>query len=416
MLKHIGVLLLLAGCTNASIETAYFDDHVVNEISKYKVNTSEMVSSGLASGFDFAVGSSLQFKEKDKDGNLLFYSISDRGPNFPYIDNEDGAVKLVSFLQDFTPTIALIEVKPKVSAQIINTIPLHKDGERISGLPFGSSGQHEQFIDHNMEHINSEKFGLDTESLALTKDGNFWVGDEYGPSLNYVDNTGGIVKSYTPGEGLPLVFKNARHNRGFETVAVADNGKVYALLEAPIDVIKDGVKISEKFIRMLELDPKTGETRVFAYPWDKEIYATPGKMKVSDLAAIGNKKFLIVEQGEDLNQKNRNAVYKINIKDATDISSWEVGADLDLQNVSTVKREFLLDARKYGWAYEKLEGLTIVDNRTIAFSNDSDFDLQLIHVDKKCDKIDCTMITPIFSESNSGTNLWVVSLFKNIDA
>lgn len=155
-------------------------------------------------------------------------------------------------------------MSPGVSATVRDYKSITKDNQPIIGLA-NHYNEKEKILTPNLEEVKNSHFGLDTESLAIDKDGNFWIGDEYGPSLNFASSDGNIIKSYVPGNGLPEILKYRQMNRGFEALDVAPNGKVYALLESVLDINSE-TKGTAQFIRMLELDPTNGKVRMFAYP------------------------------------------------------------------------------------------------------------------------------------------------------
>lgn len=409
--KIFVLLLLLVSCSKKSdVETIIYNDSVVEKVVQYDL-TVPQVFADIVTSFDFAVGSSLQFNEVKPDGTMIFYGISDRGPNVGYELAGDGTV--LSFMPEFTPFIAMIEVTPK-KALVTNIIPIKFDNDKVSGLPTTGVSLHaENFIDSSLKSIDSKLMGVDSESIALDNDGGFWIGDEYGPSLIKLDKAGNIVKILSPGSGIPSTFRNSKVNRGFEAITITKDEHLFALLEAPMEVSGQAVLYDEKFIRMLELDLKSGKTRILAYQCDESVYGTAMKIKLSDLASIDNENFLVVEQGKDKNQNYRNVIYKINIADATDISDMGEGNEIDLSKVNFVKREKLLDIRQYGWTHEKMEGLTVVDDKTIAVTNDSDFGLETAELNNNCEAgQECPMITPVFS--GHGTNLWVVKLKNSL--
>lgn len=389
---------------NSDYQNEFFGNKAVVEIEKYKMNFSHERDK-IGADFDFAAGSSLHFHEKDKRGNLIFYSITDRGPNFPY--KKDDGMTLISFSPEFNPTIVKFMVTPDRHLRWLDSLHIYHGSEKVIGFP-QDNFLGESYMDAAFNRITNDKFGLDTESIAIDATGNFWIGDEYGPSLNHLDQNGQIINRYLPGKGLPEIFKRARANRGFEAVTVAPNGKVYAILEGNIKYAK-AIKDQDKILLMLELDPVSKITKLYAYPWDKSIYNSPDTMKISDMAAIDNNHFLVVEQGEDKNGKNRNSIYQIELNNATDLSHANIEDGVDISQIKMIAKRELLNMHDYGWRYEKLEGLTVIDDATIAVTNDSDFDLNFIEVNEKRG-----VIKPIFSEVNTGTNLWIIKLKESL--
>jgi hypothetical protein len=420
-IKLFLALFFLLGCSNKSgVEDKIFNDGVVTNITKYKIGfTAEVVN--LVPSFPPAIGSSLKFKEKLENGSLLFYSISDRGPNYPVENLKIGSKDisgLICFHPKFSPFISLVEVNPGISAIVIDYKTITKDSQPINGLTNYYNAK-EKMLTANTEEIKNPHFGLDTESLSLDKDGNFWIGDEYGPSLNFVDSNGSIIKSYIPGDGLPGILKHRQMNRGFEALDVTPSGKVYAILESALDINSE-TKKTARFIRMLELDPTSGKVRMFAYPLRDSQLIGQLKIKVSDLAAISDSQFLVAEQVVDQDKKMSHVIYKIDLKDASDIGDiklangkdLEYGAMSELQDIRMVKKEVLFVAETYGWEYEKLEGLAIIDNKTIAVANDNDFGISQIKVNECKSADQCNMVDSVPSELNKNTHIWIINLTK----
>jgi hypothetical protein len=233
-----------------------------------------------------------------------------------------------------------------------------------------------------------------------------WVSDEYGPFIVKIDPATGIIQArYAPGTGLPTIFAKRRANRGMEGLALdtaAD--KLYGFLQSPLSDGKAKYAVtntSEKietyaaFTRWVEFDPKTGATmRMFAYPLDAKQYqdGKTGGAKLGELVALGKGKFIVIEQGAGTDGKVFNQLMLVEIASATDINaaaynpttsdlekSGMAGAAVngaDWSKVVPLKKTLLLDLNKVGWLAEKAEGLTLVDESTIALANDNDFGLK----------------------------------------
>ena len=394
---------------------ASFSHKKVANIQQYEIDLpKEFIDQ--SGGFEPAIGSSIDFSKKLDNGNLEFFAISDRGPNYPIKDTN----KIVMFYPQFSPTIVRIEIEPNAKAIVKNFMNIKHQGKAITGLNVNQEGKDEEICDTNLNKI-VPNFGLDTESIAVMKNGNFVIGDEYYPSINIVDGkTGNIVKRLTPGNGLPEIFKYRNFNRGFEALTVAPNGKIYAILEGALNLDTNSNK-NAKFIRLLEIDLETSNVKTYAYPFDYPKYKDSSKVKIGDIAAIDNENFLIVEQGPTTDQKYINIIYKISLKDATDISNLKLdnGQELeyadfaDLKNIKLITRKPILNPRDYGWKEDKLEGLTIIDSKSIAITNDTDFAIKgYDSIDTECTKSKdqtCKKIVPIMDQKDHKTKLWIIN-------
>ena len=394
-------------------------------------------------GFYPAVGSGLVYKGKNAAGALEFWGITDRGPNgdspnAPRPDN--GAVVTTKMFPapSFAPSIGVITLgKDGAVISSLNALK-NPNGSKVTGrpLPFGAVGSSAEVpladtMKFDPTKGNFDANGLDSETLVYD-DANkaFWTSDEYGPFIVKIDAaTFQIIKRYAPGTtagSLPEVLKNRRANRGMEGLAMdTGSGKLHGFLQSPIDpdnagksveavdsadLDQDGkkddkVKVRDfaQFARWIEFDPKTETSRLYAYPlsyplaakgekWDRN---RTGSAKLGDLVALGNGKFIVVEQGADATGAVRNFLMLVELPAAaTDIAA--IGIELEKNsidgvtasavswsNVVKLKKTVLLDLNAAGWKAEKAEGLAIVDGSTLALINDNDFGLKSVLVDAK---------------------------------
>jgi hypothetical protein len=226
-----------------------------------------------------------------------------------------------------------------------------------------------------------------------------------------------IEKKYAPGSGatdLPQVLAQRRPNRGMEGLTLdAASGKLHGFLQSPIDP-KDGagksiqakppggsktdVRHIAKFTRWLEFDPATETSKLYAYPIDGSQYDKDrtGNAKLGDVVSLGNGRFIVIEQGarkSDGKVFNKLMLVELpanatNIAGAADDYNLEISSitqaisvGADYSKVVTMRKTELLDLNALGWLAEKAEGLTVVDDQTLALVNDNDFGLGTILLD-----------------------------------
>lgn len=333
-------------------------------------------------GFKTGFGSALAFKNINSDGTIEFYALTDRGPNadIPKYLKDGKSVPGKFFpAPNFTPSIGILKVDNK-KAEIIDKIELKDStGKNITGLPLplnriGSTG--EVALDLNMNSLGYDINGLDPEGIAIDKDGNFWISDEYGPFIIKVDKNGKILEKLEPGNGLPEIVKHRIPNRGIEGLTIDKNGNIYAAVQSTLNV--DGkTKDTAIFTRVLKINPDTKEVKTFAYPIDKN-YKSNSAAKIGDIYAVDENKLLIIEQGKQKG-KMENLIYLIDFSKADDITTLgnleSKGNDL---KIKLGEKKLVVDLRKHGWDTEKAEGLTLLpDNKTIAIINDNDFGMAI---------------------------------------
>ena len=223
----------------------------------------------------------------------------------------------------------------------------------------------------------------------------------------------------TPGNGLPDILKYRYPNRGFESVAVAPNGKIFGILEGVID-LDDNSRKTSKFIRVVEIDLYHNISKMYLYPFEYDDYENSSVVKLGDMATLDNTNFLLVEQGPSKNGSFQNRIYKINLENATDVSNMKLdtGKELehgnldDLKHIKFATKKMIFDPRQYGWTDQKLEGLTLVDPYTIAITNDTDFGIDDYEILEKADG--SKKVIPIINEEAKLTNLWLIKFSEKI--
>ena len=408
------------------------------------------VKTEFPTGFLPSYGSGLAFKGKAADGSLEFYGLTDRGPNgdgpkVPASVVNAGATGTseAKFFPSpsFTPSIGVISVGKdgavlKSSTPIKFSSTVNASGLSIAAGKVGSSG--EVPLNDAAKYDATSKttfsdYGIDTEAIAVdTARGLLWVSDEYGPFILKIDAaTGVILKKYQPGKGatdLPAVLLKRRANRGMEGLTLETaSGKLHGFVQSPLDdgkalylvpgataATSQNVKDYAKFNRWVEFDPSTEKTRLYAYPIDSTMYSggKTGGAKLGDLVALGNGKFVVVEQGAGVDGKVFNRLMLVEIPaDATDIAA--LGTDLEKSsmtgaavnsanyaNVVKLKKTVLFDLNNAGWLAEKAEGLALVDDYTLALSNDDDFGLKTFVFDSAGKEIDEADITKCTVDAN----------------
>lgn len=371
-------------------------------------------------GFLPSYGSSLAFKGIAANGDLEFYGLTDRGPNGdgPNVPSLGGSGTTGSKIfpsPSFAPAIGLITVG-KTGAVLNSAMPIKVSATvNATGLPIpegslGNSAEIPVMDTMKFDAAGKARFdtnGIDSEAVVFDKARNaLWISDEYGPFIVKVDAaTGVILNKYAPGTGLPKIFAKRRANRGMEGLTLdAVTDKLHGFLQSPL---ADGSAIYSvtgkneqverfaRFTRWVEFDPKTGAaTKMYAYPIAATDYqdGRTGNAKLGDVAALGNGRFIVIEQGADPAGKVFNKLMLVEIGAATDIAAAAFNADTsdlekssmsgtavngaDWSKVVPLKKTPLLDLNAIGWLAEKAEGLAVVDGSTLAIANDNDFGLK----------------------------------------
>ncbi|CAN5148610.1 hypothetical protein BH10PSE16_BH10PSE16_31320 [soil metagenome] len=393
------------------------------------------VKADFPKGFLPSYGSALAFKGKRADGTLEFYALTDRGPNgdgpkVPVIAPATGTSDAKFFPSPgFAPSIGIVTVGP-AGAVLQSSLPIRfGSAQKATGLSIaagkvGSSGEVPlgDMAKYDPAKADFSDYGLDTEAITVdVARGVLWVSDEYGPFILKIDPASGtVLKKYQPGTGaadLPAVLAKRRANRGMEGLALdVASGKLNGFLQSPLtdslatatyvgayagstvcttDIgSKKRIERYARFTRWIEFDPSTETSKMYAYPLDCNDYADgrTGNAKLGDMVSLGNGKFVVIEQGADASGKVRNRLMLVELGSATNIATVAFNpatSDLEKSSLSGVaelgasyssvvamKKTVLLDLNAAGWLAEKAEGLTLVDDSTLALTNDNDFGMK----------------------------------------
>lgn len=372
MKTHLFILfvLILNGCAN-----------------KLKIYTVDKnISLGMTTSHQeiFVGGFSSLLKTSNHN---TFMTITDRGPNAEPIDIEKTGKNLRPFLLPlFSPRIVEIRLKDQ-TFEITNQIIL-KDSQSkpLSGLPNLNFPSDETAIDIRGHILKPDLMGLDSEGLAVDSQGNYWVSEEYRPSIFKFDSSGRLVRRFIPEasipkliiekynkkmhsqvfvEALPQQLNDRKVNRGFEGLSLYQN-KLFFILQSPLSAEQNSEKA---IVPIFEFDIDS-EKIIASYNYE---FASKKTDKIGDLTFYTKDKALVIEQNSQSHK-----IYLIKLNNL---------------NGQSVQKKLLVDLESVGLnGYEKIEGLTVVDKTHIAVIIDNDFgicsDLELKTgtVDLNCDK------------------------------
>ena len=67
-----------------------------------------------------------------------------------------------------------------------------------------------------MDKLNYDPNGMDPEGIAVDKQGNFWISDEYGPFIAKFSKKGQLIQKLQPGNGSTrsLKISNSKPRHG----------------------------------------------------------------------------------------------------------------------------------------------------------------------------------------------------------
>ena len=344
-----------------------------------------------------AIGSDMWHGPNDPPNE--FWLVSDRGPNG---QGTVGSQRRRTFpMPEFSPVILRVQLEGD-SINVRQSIPiLTQSGKPVTGLP-NTDGRDEVPYDYSAQirlHYNPN--GLDIEGLVRTSAGDFWLCEEYSPSIVHVDRTGKVLKRYIP-EGLtldgvdypiapvlPAIYAQRKINRGFEGMTIsADERTLYLALQSPLYNPDKKTGDASRHTRVLVFDIASGKPIAeYVYRFDaiKDFAADPklgpDEMKLSAVALVNATTLLIVERTDTVAK-----LYSVDISQATNIlgSQWDDAAttpslealdDLAASSIVVLPKILAADLSKLSGVPDKVEGLVVLDQTTVAIVSDNDFDI-----------------------------------------
>lgn len=382
-------------------------------LQDYKNYTSAPI--GTYQGISFReAGFSTLFPIAGTDGKE-FWTCSDRGVNVDGANANPLACRptydKIFVFPNYAPKIHRIKVTGD-SIQVLRTITMKRpSGTSATGVlnptGFGSTATEQGSTDTSADCASfsskiaaKDIWSIDPEGLVVDKDGNFYISEENGPTIWKLNQNGVVIKRYTPYANLSgaqaqdsqidTIFKYRKNNRGFESMAITPNGKIYTIIQSPLLNPNTATGENTMVHRILEIDPATNTQRMLVYLNEGVIGASgPNQIrrsdwKIGDMAAINDSTFLVIEAALR-GTSDYKRIYKINISNATAVTSGLYGgqtvealadaAGLAAQNIVPVQKTLFMDVNANGWpaALEKIEGIAIINDSTIAVNNDNDF-------------------------------------------
>lgn len=337
----------------------------------------------------------------DRERNL-YYGLPDRGPG-------GGLVAYDTRVQEFT-----LDVDDATGAisnfQLIRTVQFTANGAAYNGL-------NPQLLNGNAGTLG---LSLDPEGFAVSRTGNFYVSDEYGPSIYEFNRNGEFVASFNAPNNLlprsnaagnpldfaatrtstPALITGRQDNRGFEGLAVTPDGsRLFAMLQDPLAEEGSGNQgRNSRNIRIVEYDTATRQSlRQFIYQLEDRndinarIDGTANdfaanqqgrNIGISAIIPVNDTEFLVLERdnrgfGVDeladgnplsVNPIGSKRIYNVNIAGATDVSGISLAGTNTLPGgVTTVTKTLALDLQAalaganlgIPALPEKFEGITI---------------------------------------------------------
>jgi hypothetical protein len=363
------------------------------------------------------LGSGLARRRSDPPG--ILWSVGDRGPNLkvPQAIDDYGLRHLETFRHtDGVKVLPFPAIGPALSqlrivghqVQLLQTLPIRgQSGQPISGRPplYGLAEESEPALAIDGTLLPPDPSGADTEGLAVAADGDFWVADEYGPSLFRIAPDGTVRRRLVPAGTeswfagadypvdpvLPAIAAARRLNRGFEGLALSEDGRwLYAAFQSPLAHPDLDAHRRARHIRIWKVDAASGAVAAqYIYPLDrpktfrrdnKQGKVDRSDVKIGEMAMLDHHRLLILERCSltsklytvALDDEFATAPSHLDMATRPTIEQASASGDLDAE-VPVLAKRLLLSTDDHPEVDGDLEGVALLDARTIILVNDNDF-------------------------------------------
>ncbi|KAJ6260079.1 hypothetical protein Dda_5725 [Drechslerella dactyloides] len=293
-------------------------------------------------GDTVSIGSSIKISDwkynttsGDYSGTL--WGLPDRGWNVEGTINFQPRVH--KYALEFSPKTS--SFTPNLKFSYVDTIFLtDPDGQPLTGLDPNTIVKHAGYPDLPASKYPGDGWGgegpggtrisLDPEALVLSKDGGFWISDEYGPYIYSFSPSGKLRKAIRPPDAV-LPIRNDRvdfssdnpprynptlapfpknpasgrsNNQGFEGMTGSFDGRnLYALLQSAATQEGGSDKTTNRNARLVKYDISGSEPR-FAGEWvvplpqyhdpSKSAKNNPRTAAQSEILWVGNDQFFVL--------------------------------------------------------------------------------------------------------------------------
>jgi hypothetical protein len=279
------------------------------------------------------------------------------------------------------------------------------DGRPIPGSPTPDGVHHqcEPAYDLVGKPIAPNAAGMDTEGVAVLRDGRFWLGEEYGPSLVLADSKGKIVRRLVPAgsaiagepwieDCLPALAGRRHLNRGFEGVAISPaEERLYVGFQSPLAHPDKDAFEAARHVRLWELDTDGRLVGQYLYPFDDPHSflrdSEKGKLgwkdlKICELTAIGERTLLVLERSSETCK-----IYRVELSD--ELRTPAVHLDIDTRptveelsasegpfELPIVAKQLLFTSDEHREVAADIEGMTLLSDRSLLLVSDNDFGVE----------------------------------------
>ena len=234
---------------------------------------------------------------------------------------------------------------------------------------------------------------FDLESFVIAKDGTIWLGEEFGPFLLHIDNTGKLLEAPIPTPDFAagkdalkdtvrspnnpsvlasspnpggIIQANLNASKGFEGMAInPSKTKLYPMLEGTVAGDPAGMLRIHEF----DLAQKKFVGVIGFYKLEDPAYA------IGDMTVVNDNEYLVLERDNGSGETAKfKRVYKIDLsqKDSSGMVKKEL--IVDLMNITDTNKLAPSSVNNvFSFSYVTIEDILVLDANTVLVANDNNY-------------------------------------------
>ncbi len=353
---------------------------------------------------------------RPSDPAFQAWVVGDRGPNIACSEAEEIAGVARATIcaaapngriyptPDYTPSAYGIRMLPGTGRFVVTDVITvkDKDGVPVDGMlnPLTVAST-ETPLDGAGKLLQQNPNAVDLEGIVRLRNGEFWFGDENGPSLIHTDAEGRIITRYVPAGteqdyaranyrtvgSLPALLAKRATNRGLESLTISpDERFLWTIMQNPVANPDAAAYRDALNARILQVDRATGQVvGQFVYQMEpvtaykSDTATTNNTVRISEMLALSATRFIVLERTERTTK-----LYEIDVSQATNIlgTRWDDPATrptLEQSNnlagtgITPTPKVLRLDTADHPSLPVKIEGLAMMGDGRIMLINDDDF-------------------------------------------
>jgi glycerophosphoryl diester phosphodiesterase len=247
---------------------------------------------------------------------------------------------------------------------------------------------------------------IDPESLQRGKDGDLWMGDEFGPWILHFDEAGVLLEppfrvpadlvgstsdtGFLESPSSPFISSAAQAtvagSRGFESLAATPDGKyLYGLLEGP--TVQDSDK-DRRFLLEFSILDRSFTGRVWQYRTQPTVAGVQQCCFMADSATLDQHRMVVIERDNGRGAPVppfpatfSRGVYVIDLRDVGSDGFLEKSriidltaiADPDLVSLPAIHTGDVQIGNPFGVACESIEAIHVIDGGRLLLGCDNNF-------------------------------------------